>query len=1249
MKTKQNQPLALSTFKSTDIGWKPFSLILFLVLFSIMPKIKAQTNLPDNIIDAGCYVAPPVMKWAIREVPNTLDSIFANVQTPLIGDIDEDGETEIVITGRDAFGTGNYVDKIHIIGATSGVLKKSFDIVRSYAGANVLAAMGRIQWTPNVYKNVIFVLSNDETLAMNNNGEAGHHLYAYDANGTRLWTSDVKFSTTKNEGAAVQLIDVDGDGWVELVVSNKVYAAETGKLLCVFGTNTGVTHSWTSSNHATSSNFLLHSMAGDILGNGKQQICVGNTIYEVSLAGSRARNISNAGNTATLVKTIPIANAVWNGASYETPPTTDGSVQLVDLDGDGHLDVVVSTVRRIEGTATQEATSAFYIYVWSHAKQKIIASKKLNNIYKRSVPFLGNIDKKDKYPEIVLVHGAVSGNNTDTRDKITALKYNPNNPNGELEIFWQLDHDDSSGVTGITLFDFNQDGISELVYRDNTNLRIINGSKVSHITGNDTTKVYDLAVFACSSATAWEYPVVADIDNDGQAEIITTGQTTKQHYDIGPLRIFKAGIGTSWAPARRVWNQFSYNAVHVNEDLTIPRWPLNPATIFPGEDGIMGTADDLQPFNNFLQQQTMLSQDGVPFWLVARAEIVDNRITSLNYDAKTDLMTVSLKVENLGDAAIQNPFYVTAYRNNVGNAVKHTYQYQNMIFQGATATITFGIPNFKASSWQPCSSIAVRINDSGNGYSHQIVCDSTNRDASALLIMATADNAKTVNNLPVTIPVINNDQLLPTCHPPVITTQPLHGTATVVGNQVVYTPTASYVGNDVLTYTVTCTNSDGSIVSTSAQVNITVYDMVKPGVIGTTKEICYNSNPGLISVGPATGGDGSGAIQYQWQRSTDGTNWSNISGGATSVSYNSGFLTTTTWFRRQAIVSELSPTNKTVYSNEVKITVLPNVAASFTATTNYGTGKIDIINTSTVNGTAANASTPGVTWQWKDEDTNAVLTTGFQPTNIDIPVKANGIFRLTLVASVSNDCTPSTHTEEMQVLVNVDITVFFRGPLQNSTGLMTNYIQEPVTSSSIFTTPKLPTTAPASLGVTATCPSINNSAVVGKIVDWVRVEIRKVSDHSILEAKALLLRTNGKIVDLNGNVPGFTPQATQVYLVVKHRNHLSVVSNVIPTLTAPITYDFSNALNKAIKLNSNDPDSMHKAYSALNVWAMWAGDIDRNEIINHTDRSLGQSSNGKQDAYYDEDLDMNGIVNHTDNTILQYSVSFIVYSPLLSW
>jgi hypothetical protein len=651
------------------------------------PVLPPDVVFPDNIVDAECYVLPPANEWKIQEVTNNLGSIFSTLHTTLIGDIDDDDNPEILLVGRPS----STELKLHIVDGASLSLKKSFNLDNSYDGVNPLAAIGKIQWTSGEYKNVIFTLSS-----------ISKRLYAYDINGTKLWTSDADFCSVAGMGATIQLIDLDGDGWAEIVVGNKVFAAESGKLLCQAGSYSGYIHGW------STSALLIQSMAGDILNNGKQQICIGNTIYDVTIT-SRA---GTSGNTMSQVKTF--TPQVWNGSANETVSTSDGAVQLVDLDLDGNLDIVVSTVVRNETTPTN---SVFYMYVYSYAKNKIIASKKTSRVYKRSVPFIGDIDG-DGYPEIVLVHGGTSNNAADTNDYITALKYDSSSTSGELSVFWRLYHTDTSGVTGITLFDFNQDGISELVYRDETLLRIINGSGIHHQTGLAAAP-YNLASFACTSATAYEYPVVADIDNSGEAKIIVVGETSKAFPTVGPLRVFKAGSGTVWAPARKVWNQYSYNAVNVNENLTIPRRQMNPATRFAGNNGILGDGDDVRPFNNFLQQQTILNPDGEPLWLAPNGQIVGTPI--LSYNKSLDEMTVTLNVHNAGDVAFRSPFKITAYKDNVGGSQKYTYTHNSVIDVGQTETITFSISSF--SSWITYNFIVIKINDNGNGNNDQAVCD----------------------------------------------------------------------------------------------------------------------------------------------------------------------------------------------------------------------------------------------------------------------------------------------------------------------------------------------------------------------------------------------------------------------------------------------------------------------------------------------------------------------------------------------
>ena len=45
-----------------------------------------------------------------------------------------------------------------------------------------------------------------------------------------------------------------------------------------------------------------------------------------------------------------------------------------------------------------------------------------------------------------------------------------------LNKIWEINTTDSSGATGMTIFDLNGDGINELIYRDETALKIFNAT-----------------------------------------------------------------------------------------------------------------------------------------------------------------------------------------------------------------------------------------------------------------------------------------------------------------------------------------------------------------------------------------------------------------------------------------------------------------------------------------------------------------------------------------------------------------------------------------------------------------------------------------------------------------------------------------------------------------------------------------------------------------------------------------------------
>lgn len=107
-----------------------------------------------------------------------------------------------------------------------------------------------------------------------------------------------------------------------------------------------------------------------------------------------------------------------------------------------------------------------------------------------------------------------------------------------------------------TAFDFLGDGIAEAMDADETQLFVFDGMGSALLTAPR------------QSGTGLEYPVVADIDNDGSAEILVVSnfQTPGGSPAVQAIR----DVDDRWIQARRIWNQHTYHVSNVREDGTIP-------------------------------------------------------------------------------------------------------------------------------------------------------------------------------------------------------------------------------------------------------------------------------------------------------------------------------------------------------------------------------------------------------------------------------------------------------------------------------------------------------------------------------------------------------------------------------------------------------------------------------------------------------------------------------------------------------
>ncbi|MEY3411951.1 MAG: hypothetical protein RIQ70_637, partial [Bacteroidota bacterium] len=93
-----------------------------------------------------------------------------------------------------------------------------------------------------------------------------------------------------------------------------------------------------------------------------------------------------------------------------------------------------------------------------------------------------------------------------------------------------------------------------------------------------------------------------------------------------------------------------------------------------------------------------------------------------------------------------------------------------------------------------------------------------------------------------------------------------------------------------------------------------------PGSIGSAQTISTNTAPNtLTNSTSASGGDGSN-YNYQWQKSTNNSTWTDIS-GATLPTYSPGTLTTNTYYRRKVT----SGTCGDAFTTSILITVVVNL------------------------------------------------------------------------------------------------------------------------------------------------------------------------------------------------------------------------------------------------------------------------------------------------------------------------------------
>jgi hypothetical protein len=181
-------------------------------------------------------------------------------------------------------------------------------------------------------------------------------------------------------------------------------------------------------------------------------------------------------------------------------------------------------------------------------------------------------------------------------------------------------------------------------------------------------------------------------------------------------------------------------------------------------------------------------------------------------------------------------------------------------------------------------------------------------------------------------------------------------------------------------------------------------------------------------------------------------------------------------------------------------------------------------------------------------------------------------------------------------------------------------------------------------------------SVPSNVVDWVLVELRQATSpelatsSTILAKRAAFLKKDGSIVDLDGTSPlqfinSAVSSGNSVYVVVRHRNHLAVMSASGAILNNGVySYDFTTGLSQAYGGGNGYKQIGSK-------FLMVSGDIDQDGSIFVSDYNQWAVGFGATNGYFNSDLDMDGDIfvsdynkwavnfGSTDNSLLKSAQS----------
>ncbi|MDR1602966.1 MAG: VCBS repeat-containing protein [Tannerella sp.] len=692
-----------------------------------------------------------------------------------------------------------------------------------------------------------------------------------------------------------QIVDIDGDGTAEIVVYNKVYNAKTGAYIMKFG-ELGLNPSDLPDKTAYIGSYCLYPYYGH------NANLHNDTYYEASIAFPTIYDIDGDGKYdyiagGKIYHHIDLKNMTYNTLNFTSIP--DGRTAVADIDGDEEAEIVVQTCEVLD----KDNIYNLSLMVWKPDFQnntgtlRAFTTFQTNNYWSQgycSYLFIGDIDGKIqdgyKLPEISMICGRPFVNTFNFQEQnMVNIPVHPNvkvenggdgliipnmqlSSNSEamlegclvsftwdntpgvsagnrLKVSFMMEHNDGSINTGFSLFDFDNDGVMDICYRDEYTLRVISARK-SFVGINEKSADIIRLNTPCYSWTGYEYPAIADVDGDGSADIIVMGRSTAPATEAHGFILVVEGANRDLAPAPAVWNQFHYHPMKINENLQTPQpgfHPLSPDYRF------YKTETDPEPmyvYNSNIMQAVISSS-----FTSGNKEIIKPIVFTPDASIRNASIsgnTLTFAVANIGNATLHSATPIRIYGDGnlvIDDTLSHS------LYPNEEKTFSYTVSNTKVVYDIVIGGTLV---DGKLSPGSARDCNWGNNHEQVALFLPREDLATVVQYSTVMIDVLANDMLLSTCGshtltPDVIVTpggrgvlSGFFGTMRIVNNKIMYTAPEASSFSDVLdfTYTLTCEG-----VSRTAHVYVCIVESCTGSFsmcAGTSGTVCLKKTPSEI-------------------------------------------------------------------------------------------------------------------------------------------------------------------------------------------------------------------------------------------------------------------------------------------------------------------------------------------------------------------------------------------------------------------